>query len=244
MGNEKGIEAARSMACQQDGSRDARFVEMLRAFRRSGGLAREPEVLDRIEACSSPRWRPDGLGGTVVCFEWGRHLWLPWFQFDPADMSLRPGPASVIAELSPLFDGWRMARWFAQPNMWIGDARPIDMIDECMASVLGAARADRLKRRKGGDATTSTNFRRNGNENLLDGIHTPGRHHPPGARFRSASRTDPARDIRHLAEARPASKAPVAARLRTVACACPKPCAPCVTFQPSASSLRLRFVLH
>jgi hypothetical protein len=69
---------------------------------------------------------------------------LPWFHFDPADMSMRPGPATIIAELSPVFDGWEIATWFARPNLWIANARPIDLIDECLSSVLGAARADRF----------------------------------------------------------------------------------------------------
>ncbi len=144
MNRERDIAASKPATGTKEGSRDAKFVDMMRAFRRSGGLAREQEVLDRIESCNSPCWRPDHLGGTIVCFEWERNLWLPWFQFDPADMSLRPGPASVIAELSAVFDGWRMATWFAEPNLWIGDARPIDLIDDCVASVLGAARADRF----------------------------------------------------------------------------------------------------
>jgi len=139
-----GTDNVNRVSFEDERSRDALFVEMLRAFRRSGGLAREAEVLDRSRACDSPGWRVDSITGTIICFEWEQHFWLPWFQFDPADMSLRPGPANVIAELSPVFDGWAMAAWFAQPNLWIGNARPVDLIDECLASVLGAARADRF----------------------------------------------------------------------------------------------------
>lgn len=28
------------------------------------------------------------------------------------------------------FDGWDLATWFAWPNLWMGDARPVDLIDE------------------------------------------------------------------------------------------------------------------
>ncbi len=138
----KGDGELNGLAFEDEDARDALFVEMLRAYRRSGGLAREAEILDRTHACRSPGWRVDSVSGTIICFEWGQRFWLPWFQFDPADMSLRPGPARVIAELSPIFDGWALASWFAQPNLWIGNARPIDLIDECLAGVLGAARAD------------------------------------------------------------------------------------------------------
>ena len=125
-------------------ARDAMFVAMLRAYRRTGGLAREAEVLDRCQASRTPGCRLESIAGTLICFEWGQRFWLPWFQFDPSDMSMRPGPSKVIAELSPAFDGWAMANWFAQPNLWIGSAKPVDLIDECLASVLGAARADRF----------------------------------------------------------------------------------------------------
>lgn len=141
---ERKVDRANSSECDGNDSRDAAFVEMLRAFRRSGGLAREAEVLDRIRACQSPGWRLESIDGAIICFEWGHRYWLPWFQFDPADMSSRPGPAKVVAELATVFDGWGLARWFAQPNLWIGNARPVDLIDECLPSVLGAARADRF----------------------------------------------------------------------------------------------------
>jgi hypothetical protein len=139
-----GAQGLTTLSCIEDDSRDAAFVEMLRAFRRTGGLAREAEVIDRTQACNSPGWRVDSVSGTIICFEWGQRFWLPWFQFDPADMSLRPGPGKVIAELSPAFDGWEIATWFARPNLWVGDARPIDLIDECLHAVLGAARADKF----------------------------------------------------------------------------------------------------
>jgi hypothetical protein len=139
-----GTDDSNQVSSDDKASDDALFVMMLRAFRRSGGLAREAEVIDRSQACNSPGWRVDCLTGAIICFEWEQRFWLPWFQFDPADMSLRPGPARVIAELAPVFDGWGIATWFAQPNLWLANARPVDLIDECLASVLGAARADRF----------------------------------------------------------------------------------------------------
>jgi hypothetical protein len=73
------------------------------------------------------------LLASVVSVRPGRHVAPP-----------RPGPAGVIAELSPIFDGWELASWFAKPNLWIADAKPIDLVDECLGAVLGAARADRF----------------------------------------------------------------------------------------------------
>lgn len=85
------------------------------------------------------RWREH-----AICFEWGGSLWMPRFQFDFQDMSMRRGPAKVIGELEAVFDGWEMAMWFAHPNLWIGNSKPIDMLEVCLDSVLGAARADRF----------------------------------------------------------------------------------------------------
>ena len=132
------------IAFESESVRDAQFVEMLRGYRRSGGLAREAEILDRSQSLRSPCWWVYSPNGTIICFEWGQRFWLPWFQFDPSDMSLRPGPGRVIAELSAVFDGWAMASWFVKPNLWIGDSKPIDLIDDCLTGVLRAARADRL----------------------------------------------------------------------------------------------------
>jgi hypothetical protein len=124
-------------------SRDAHFVEMLRAFRRSGGLARDIEILGSLGA-SRTSGRNSGCREATICFAWGGRFWLPWFQFDRADLSRRHAPARVIDELAPACGGWDMALWFASPNPWIAEARPIDLIDECPASVFAAARADRF----------------------------------------------------------------------------------------------------
>jgi hypothetical protein len=70
-------------------------------------------------------------------------LWPPWFQFGSEGLNVRPGPASVIHELAPVFDGWEMANWFAQPNLWLANARPVDLLDRSPSDVIGAARADR-----------------------------------------------------------------------------------------------------
>jgi hypothetical protein len=125
-------------------SRDLLFVDMLRAFRRSGGLAREAEIVDRRCRARSAGVLTGSLLDPIICFEWGGSLWLPRFQFDQVDMSRRAAPARVIAELSPVFDGWALATWFAQPNVWLSEQRPIDLIDDCLTRVLGAARADRF----------------------------------------------------------------------------------------------------
>ena len=131
-------------ARQAPASPDEAFIEMLRAYRRSGGIAREVEVLRKWPRRSALTSGPDLFCAPVICFEWAGVFWLPRFQFAGEDLDPRPGPAQVVSELASVFDGWEMALWFSLPNLWIGDARPIDLLDECFASVLGAARADRF----------------------------------------------------------------------------------------------------
>ena len=128
----------------EDSVRDAMFVEMLRAFRRTGGIAREAEILDRCRRSRLPIAHPRSIEAMPICFEWGGRRWLPWFQFDASDMSLRTAPRRVIEELSPVFDGWSLAVWLAAPNTWLDDTRPVDRLDEHLADVLQAARADRF----------------------------------------------------------------------------------------------------
>src|SRR4051812_5151402 len=81
-------------------ARDAEFVHMLTVYRRSGGLASAAEVLSRSPA-HRPRVMTNGRAQrNSICFQWEQKFWLPWFQFDPACMAVRAGPAEVIAELA------------------------------------------------------------------------------------------------------------------------------------------------
>jgi hypothetical protein len=66
------------------------------------------------------------------------------FQFDMSNMSLRRGLPEVVEELSGVFDDWELASWFVQPNCWLHDAAPVDVIADDPAAVLRAARADRF----------------------------------------------------------------------------------------------------
>ena len=66
------------------------------------------------------------------------------FQFDLNDLSVRPGLQQVLAELSGEFDDWSLAAWFAEPNSWLDDQRPVDLIATDLRSVVEAARADRF----------------------------------------------------------------------------------------------------
>jgi hypothetical protein len=124
---------------------DVAFVEMLDAYRSSGGLARESEALERYLACGGSlcNWRHDVNTGRILSFEWDSQGWIPMFQFQRRDMSVKPLVTTVTAELTTVFAGWDLARWFAQPNNWLEECRPVDLLESGSARVLAAARADR-----------------------------------------------------------------------------------------------------
>ena len=123
------------------------FVAMLTAYRATGGTARGDDLARMLE----DHHRGDFVSlarlvvtGVVFGFEWRHTFWVPMFQFDLRDLSIRPGLPLVLAELRPQFDGWTLAAWFAQPNSWLDDRRPVDLLDSDLSEVLQAARADRF----------------------------------------------------------------------------------------------------
>jgi hypothetical protein len=126
---------------------DRQFVEMLNGYRSSGGLARLQELvcsnwsgkevdIAMVASCISRR--------ELICFEWQSHAWLPLFQFNGRDMAPHPQLLPVVQELSCIFDPWELAHWFSQPNPWLSDRAPADMLLTDLPAVLQAARADRF----------------------------------------------------------------------------------------------------
>ena len=80
----------------------------------------------------------------VFGFPWRDVFWVPVFQFDLSDLSLKRTPQEVRTELGRNFDGWELATWFTSPNVWLQDRPPVDLLDSDSLSVLKAARADRF----------------------------------------------------------------------------------------------------
>lgn len=126
---------------------DEQFIQMLDSYRGCGGLARAEEVLAWLEGeveqglFRLARWI---ALRQVVSFEWQAQTWLPLFQFDRRDMSLRPALAPVVAELCGVFDAWELAHWFARPNSTLAGLTPAETLRDDPASVLQAARTDRF----------------------------------------------------------------------------------------------------
>ncbi len=127
--------------CQQD----RRFVELLGAYRASGGLARAQEVraLHQRRGATERRALARRIAGReLISFEWQAQAWLPLFQFTGGDMGLLPGLAPVLAELVPLYDGWEVAEWFVREAPALDNASPLALLPQAWQQVLEAARME------------------------------------------------------------------------------------------------------
>jgi len=118
------------------------FIALLEAFRESGGTA-PGEIVGRLleaqqvgDAVSLARLVHSGK---VFGFEWRGSLWIPMFQFDANDLSVRRGPQRVRAALPVDCQGWALAAWFATPNAWLQDERPVDLLPLDLGAVIDAA---------------------------------------------------------------------------------------------------------
>ena len=125
----------------------AGFATLLGAYRSSGGTARGDD-LARLRA-DHHRGGYVSLArliaaGEVFGFEWRQTLWIPMFQFDPRDLSIKPALRQILAELAVDFDSWGLAAWFANGNTWLDGQRPLDLLDRDLPAVVDAARADRF----------------------------------------------------------------------------------------------------
>ena len=123
------------------------FAALMATYRATGGVARGDDLARLLE--------DHGLGdfvglarlitsNEVFGFEWRDTLWIPMFQFELRDLSIKPATRLVLMQLGSGFDGWALAAWFAQPNSWLNDRRPVDRVDSHLAEVLRAARIARL----------------------------------------------------------------------------------------------------
>ena len=122
-------------------------LAMFAALRATGGMARGDDLarllsyLDPGDAASLSKLV---AAGQVFGFEWRGTYWVPTFQFELGDLSVRRGLSGVLNELHAVFDGRELATWFCQPNAALAERLPVDVLDTDMAAVVGAARLDRF----------------------------------------------------------------------------------------------------
>ena len=133
----RSIDARRGMGSDEP---DERFVRLLRDCRPYGGLARQTELeAHRALVAHVDRLNPY----SPVRIAWGGIFWLPVFQFVPSTLVPRAACELVVAELADVYDEWRLAEWFVQPNEWLDQVCPVVRINDT-AALRAAARADRF----------------------------------------------------------------------------------------------------
>lgn len=123
------------------------FDNMIGAYKTCGGTARADDLALLLEE----RKKGDFVSlakrivsRDVFSFEWQNHFWVPMFQFNLQDMSVKQEVRRVAHELHAVLDNWTLALWFTEPNAWLKGKRPVDMVDRQFSEVLHAARADRF----------------------------------------------------------------------------------------------------
>jgi hypothetical protein len=127
---------------------DEREIDAMRdAYRKTGGIARGDDLA---------RWMKESgsgdilhlakllVSGVIFSFDWRSTFWVPMFQFDLGDLSIRQAPRRVIAQLGSSFDGWAISTWFSQPNSRLKGRRPVDLLESNLPQVLESARIDRF----------------------------------------------------------------------------------------------------
>ena len=137
----------RHQSCSLAYSIDRQFISMLAAYRPSGGIARchviEALLTTRLKVERQVLWKwlQDG---EVFAFEWRQEAWMPYFQLESKTLTPRRAVQQILDELRPIFDGWELAVWFAQPNASLDGRPPAACVDRDLSSVRQAARRDRF----------------------------------------------------------------------------------------------------
>jgi hypothetical protein len=120
-----------AQANAQPGAKDRQFIAMLDGYRASGGLARRQEVaaeFSRLGLALATLARQLAYQ-QVISFYWQSQVWLPLFQFNRSDMSLKPGLWRVIDELQCLHDRWELANWFVRPHPLLAQRTPVESFE-------------------------------------------------------------------------------------------------------------------
>ncbi len=123
------------------------FDAMVGAYKTSGGTARADDLALLMEEKRKGNFVSLArriVSRDIFSFEWQSHLWVPMFQFHPHDLSIKQEVRRVVHELATVLDNWTLAQWFTQPNAWLKNRRPVDLVDSHFSDVLHAARADRF----------------------------------------------------------------------------------------------------
>lgn len=123
------------------------FDAMIGAYQTSGGTSRADDfalLLEQKQKGNFVSVAKRIVSRDIFSFEWQNDFWIPMFQFNADDLSIRQEARRVVHELSYVLDNWTLSLWFTEPNAWLKGRRPVDMLERQFSEVLNAARADRF----------------------------------------------------------------------------------------------------
>jgi hypothetical protein len=138
------LPAGSALGCMTDPTgtdpSDLEFIQLLSAYRSTGGLARRQGWDATTPDSSAARPHPSPLFG----FPWGGDYWMPRFQWLDGMDQVNPSCVAVQAELAEVFTGIEIARWYVSPNAFLGHAAPLQVLTRSPELVVQAARMDRF----------------------------------------------------------------------------------------------------
>lgn len=123
------------------------FAAMLLAYKTTGGTLRGDDLsrlLEQRQKGAHVSLAKLIVSREIFSFEWNYNAWVPMFQFEPGDMSVRQGTRQVLAELASFRHGWGLASWFIEPNPHLKGRLPVNLMSSELPAVIDAARAERL----------------------------------------------------------------------------------------------------
>lgn len=118
------------------------FIAFLEAFRATGGTAPAPilaNLLEQHQVGTSVSLAKLVYSGKIFCFQWRGNDWIPMFQFNACDLTLKANAQQIRKELPSSLMGWARAFWFATPNPCLDGQSPANVLDADIKSVLRAA---------------------------------------------------------------------------------------------------------
>jgi hypothetical protein len=137
----------RDIGITQVGNEDAEFIALLDAFRSTGGIERAEHVALQMHAtgiCNRLTFDQWMVDGRLLNIDWCGSTWLPLFQFQSRGRDIHPGLEPILSALRPFMSRWELAQWFAEPNAWLEERRPAEVLASDSLAVEQAACAARF----------------------------------------------------------------------------------------------------
>lgn len=124
---------------------DREFLEMRGCYAEHGGLTNGDDIARDIgRHVQQPisvvaHWIVERR---IVSIAWRSRILIPRFQFTADGGEVRAVVRGSIAQLGSVFNDWEIARWFAEPNSWLHDMKPLELVGIDDQAVIDSARAD------------------------------------------------------------------------------------------------------